>query len=119
MAEETKPKYVVPIMLGIATILNLIDWIMTDYAIKRGATELNPVSVWLIEHDLFNVFKFGGTILLVLVAGYVGWGESKGIFEKVPYGSYLYNVMAGMIIILIVAYVAVIWNNVVEIRRLL
>lgn len=118
MREKIKPKYIVPILLMILAILNLIDWIMTDYCIKRGGVELNPISRWLMEHDSFNEVKFGGVMLQIFAAGFVGWVESKDIFKEVPHGASLYNVMVGVLILVIISYIAVIWIDVVQLGNL-
>lgn len=46
-------------------ILNIFDLGTTFYALANGATELNPISKWLIETKLLIPFKLGacGAIL--------------------------------------------------------
>lgn len=103
--------YKLSILLSVLAILNLIDWLMTDYAISHGATELNPFSQWLMEYDLFNGFKLIGVIFPILGSSFTGWAESKGYFEEY---TWLYNVMGGLILIVTVGYIIVIFNNVMQ-----
>lgn len=111
MAETNQLGYKSPILLGILATLNLTDWLMTDYAIKTGATELNPISVWLMEHDLFNEVKFGGVMLALSGATYIGWAESKGMFsEHVT----IYNILSVVIFIAIINYIIVISSNTLQ-----
>jgi len=111
MMDKKELCYKAPILLGVLAVLNLIDWLMTDYAIKRGATELNPISKWLMEKDLFNEVKFGGVMLALSGSTYIGWAESKGMFEKYVW---VYNVLAVVIVIAIINYVIVLFSNVMQ-----
>lgn len=111
MMDKKELGYKSPILLGVLAVLNLIDWVMTDYAIKRGATELNPISRWLMEKDLFNEVKFGGVMFALLGSTYIGWAESRGMFEKYVW---VYNVLAGVIVIAIINYIIVLFNNIMQ-----
>ena len=113
--EEKDLGYKVPILLGVLAILNLIDWLMTDYALKRGAIELNPISRWLIEKGLFDEFKFGGVILPLLGTTYIGWAESKGKFKNYVW---VYDVMIGVVVVAIISYIIVLFNNVMQLTRM-
>ncbi len=112
MEHNTKgPDYLLPIISGVLGITNLIDWIMTDYAMKTGAQELNPIARWFIEHDLFNELKFGSTMLLVFSSGFTGWAESKDYFKDFMW---VYNILVGMIAVVVIGYVIVIINNIMQ-----
>ena len=111
MVEKKELGYRAPILLGVLAVLNLIDWLMTDYAIKTGATELNPISRWLMEHDLFNEVKFGGVMFALSGSAYIGWAEGKGMFEKYVW---VYNVLVGVIVIAIINYIIVLFNNIMQ-----
>jgi len=43
----------------IVTVLNSLDLILTYWALSRGATEGNPLAVWLIHTKLAIVLKLG------------------------------------------------------------
>lgn len=112
--ERKEPRYILPILLGIFALLNLIDWIITDYAMKKGFVELNPIAKLMIERELFDEFKFLGVILSVCASAFVGWGESKNLFEKYKW---VYNLLVGIIVTGIISYMAVLVNNVMQLKN--
>lgn len=107
-----KMKYTLPILLGILANLSLIDLVLTDYAITKGFIELNPLSRWLLEHGLFHTVKIGGIVEIIFSCGLVGWAESKDMF--VEYQK-VYDVLTGLIILVIVGQFIVIFNNALRI----
>jgi len=113
--KRKEPKYILPILLGIFAIVNWLDWIITDYALSKGATEVNPISKWLIEQDMFDETKFGGIMLSVCAAGLLGWLESRYVFER---KKFIYDIFCAMIITGIISYILILVNNAMMLEKM-
>jgi hypothetical protein len=113
--EKKEPKYILPILFAIFAILNWLDWIVTDYALSKGATEQNLISKLLIERGIFDETKLGGTMLSVFAVGLFIFLESRYIFVK---HKFIYDIFCALIITGIISYIVVLVNNAMRLEQM-
>ena len=86
------------VLLILYAVLNYLDWVTTKKAISKGAKELNPISMFLINRNLFAISKIVATLIVV--------------------ATLLYASSTVIVIGLVVFYVWVVVNNYKIIKRL-
>jgi hypothetical protein len=113
--KRKEPKYILPVLFAIFAILNWLDWVITDYALSKGATEQNVVSKWLIEKDMFDEIKLGGTMLSVFAVGLFILLESRYVFER---HKFIYDIFCAMIVTGIISYIVILVNNAMMLEKM-
>ena len=101
----------VPVLLG----LHLLDWVMTDYALAHGAYELNPISKWLIEKEIFDEAKGLGGILIAVQYPFTLYAERADYFANYMG---VYKALCGVMVVVIGIFVCITISNTVALFKM-
>jgi len=107
--EERMKETILSTSIAILSGLNLVDWVMTDYALAHGAYEQNPMSKWLIDNGIFDEIKCLMFVLLVASFSYTRYAEKEGYFKDYM-GAY--SLFFGVVMVTLCLYTAVTIKNV-------
>ncbi|MFA5557839.1 MAG: DUF5658 family protein [Methanofastidiosum sp.] len=70
----------IQIKLFLLGVMNLVDWALTEWGIRKGLyIEGNKLMLWLMEINLFRVYKLGLVSLLLLFVWFMVRYKKVGI----------------------------------------
>ena len=95
--EEARELWLRSFFVVAILMLNLGDILTTQAVLARGGVEVNPLSAWLIEHDLLAPAKIGLSAFIAVAAICVSGHRRVSTRLALVAGLYLGVVMANSV----------------------